>query len=303
MEPAQYVARSMRPRRSCLSVPGSSERMLAKARTLSADEIVIDLEDAVVPSQKDEARAATIAALREEGWHARSLAVRVNATGTPWFERDVRELAGAAGDGLDSLIVPKAESASGLEKVELLLESSEGGAGRSRALGLQALIETARGLVNVDEIAAASPRLEALIIGYADLAASLGRPPGVRHDPDRWSWTLEAVVVAARAAGIQAIDGPHLQIADLDGLRSAAARARELGYDGKWALHPSQLDPLLEIFSPTAEELDTARAILSALDEAEGAGGAGAAMLDGEMVDEASRKLALQVLARAPDSG
>ncbi|MDQ4049012.1 MAG: aldolase/citrate lyase family protein, partial [Actinomycetota bacterium] len=138
---------------------------------------------------------------------------------------------------------------------------------------------------------------------YADLAASLGRPPGLRHDPDRWSWALDAVVVAARAAGIQAIDGPHLQIADLDGLRVAAARSRELGYDGKWALHPSQVEPLIEIFSPSAEELEAARAILSALEAAEGTGGAGAAMLDGEMVDEASRKLALQVLARAPAEG
>ena len=276
--------------------------MLGKARTLPADEIVIDLEDAVVPSQKDEARAATVAALAEGEWQARSIAVRVNGTGTPWFESDVRELAGNAGDALDTIVLPKAESASGLEQVELLLESAESDDGRSESLGLQALIETARGLVNVNEIASSSDRLEALIIGYADLAASLGRPPGARHDPDRWAFTLDAVVVAARAAGIQAIDGPHLQIADLDGLRAAAARARELGYDGKWGLHPSQIDPLIEIFSPTAEELDSAKAIIAALEEAESEGGAGAAMLDGEMVDEASRKLALQVLARAPDS-
>ena len=277
--------------------------MLAKARTLPADEVVIDLEDAVVPTQKDDARAATVTALREDGWHARSIAVRVNGTGTPWFEPDVRELAENAGEALDTIILPKSEAASGLEQVELLLESSEAGTDRSRPLGLQALIETARGLVHVNEIAASSPRLEALIIGYADLAASLGRPPGLRHDPDRWTWALDAVVVAARAAGIQAIDGPHLQIADLDGLRAAAARSRELGYDGKWALHPSQIDPLMEIFSPSAEELEAARAILSALESAEGEGGAGAAMLDGEMVDEASRKLALQVLARAPAPG
>ena len=275
--------------------------MLEKARTLRADEVVIDLEDAVIPAQKEEARAATVTALREEGWHARSLAVRVNGMGTPWFEGDVRELAESAGDALDTIVVPKAEAATELEQLELLLDSSEANGGRSRPLGLQALIETARGLTRVNEIAASSPRMEALIIGYADLAASLGRPPGLRHDPDRWSWALDAVVVASRAAGIQAIDGPHLQIADLDGLGAAAARARELGYDGKWALHPSQVEPLIEIFSPTAEELDAAKAILSALEEAEGEGGAGAAMLDGEMVDEASRKLALQVLARAPE--
>lgn len=292
---------AMRTRRAALAVPGSSERMLEKARTLPADEIVIDLEDAVTPSQKDDARAAALAAVREGQWRARSLSVRINGSSTPWFERDVTELAEGAGDGLDALVVPKAESAEGIEQVELLLDRAEAGADRSQPLGLQALIETARGLVQVSAIAASSSRLEALIIGYADLAASLGRPPGARHDPDRWMWTLESVVTAARAAGIQAIDGPHLQIKDLDGLRAAAARARELGYDGKWALHPTQVDPLVEIFSPTPEELDTAKAILAALEEAERGGGAGAAMLDGEMVDEASRKLALHVLARAPE--
>jgi citrate lyase subunit beta/citryl-CoA lyase len=154
----------------------------------------------------------------------------------------------------------------------------------------------------VNEIAGSSPRLEALIIGYADLAASLGRPPSARHDPDRWAFTLDSVLVAARAAGIQAIDGPHLQIDDLEGLAAAASRARDLGYDGKWALHPSQLGPINEIFTPTPDALARAAAILAALEEAEGGGGAGAALLDGEMVDEASRKLALHVLARAPGS-
>lgn len=287
-----------RPRRSCLSVPGSSERMLVKARTLPADEVVIDLEDAVAPAQKDEARETTVAALRDNGWQARSIAVRVNGTDTPWFERDVRELTERAGEALGSIVVPKVESAADLEPLERMLESS---AGREEPLGVQALIETAAGLARVNEIAAAIPRLEALIIGYADLAASLGRPPSVRHDPERWGFALDTVLVAARASGIQAIDGPHLQIDDLDGLSAAAGRARELGYDGKWALHPSQIGPINDVFSPTEKELARARAILEALEQAEGGARAGAALLDGEMVDAATRKLALNVLARAPE--
>lgn len=286
-----------RPRRSCLSVPGSSERMLVKARTLDADEVVIDLEDAVAPAQKEMAREATVAALGEHGWQARSIAVRVNGTETPWFEDDVRALAGS-GEVLGSLVIPKVEAAAGLRPLDSLLGSAD--AAREGGLGVQALIETAAGLAHVNEIAASSPRLEALIIGYADLAASLGRPPSARHDPDRWVFALDAVLVAARAAGIQAIDGPHLQIDDLDGLSSAASRARDLGYDGKWALHPSQLAPINEIFTPSPDELARAEAILGALEQAEGGGGAGAALLDGEMVDEASRKLARHVLARAP---
>jgi len=272
--------------------------MLVKARTLPADEIVIDLEDAVAPAQKDEAREATAAALAEDGWQAPSIAVRVNGTETPWFERDVRELAERAGDSLGSIVVPKVESGRDLEPLDRMLEA----AGRERPLGLQALIETAAGLAHAGEIAASSPRLEALIIGYADLAASLGRPPSASHDPDRWGFALDTVLVAARASGLQAIDGPHLRIDDLDGLSAAARRARELGYDGKWALHPSQVGPINDVFSPTAEELARARAILDALEQAEGGGGAGAALLDGEMVDEATRKLALNILARAPDT-
>ncbi len=273
--------------------------MLVKARTLPADEVVIDLEDAVAPAQKEMARAATVAALSETGWQAPSVAVRVNGTTTPWFEGDVRALAEVAGGVLGSLVVPKVEAAGDLEPLEHLLEPSN--SGRERPLGAQALIETAAGLAHVTEIAASGPRLEALIIGYADLAASLGRPPSARHDPDRWAFALDAVLVAARASGIQAIDGPHLQIDDLEGLGLAASWARDLGYDGKWALHPGQIGPINEIFTPTAEELARAEDILVALEQAEGGGGAGAALLDGEMVDEASRKLALHVLARAPE--
>ncbi len=254
--------------------------MLAKAAELPADEVVIDLEDSVVPERKEEARAAALAADLGD----RSVAVRINPLSSEWGEADVAALADA---GFGSLVVPKVESADDLSAIDRLLGD--------RPVGLQALIETARGVRDVVAIAQASPRLETLITGYADLAASLGRAPGADYPGDRWHHVRETVLVAARAAGLEAIDGPHVDIADLDGLRIEAGRARALGFDGKWALHPSQIDPLNEIFSPTVEEVTHAVAVLNALADAS----AGAALLDGVMIDEASRKVAAQVVARA----
>lgn len=276
----------MRARRSCLSAPARPARKLEKAAGLRADEIVIDLEDSVPPELKLEARDAVADALRDASWAAASVSVRVNGIGTPWFEDDIRAVAGA-GARLDSVILPKAESAADVEACAALLESS------GAAAAIQALIESAGGLQVVDEIARCSPRLEALILGPADMSVSLGFP-----SPDegpRWDFVRGAVLVAARAAGIQAIDGPFLQISDLAGLEASARRAREFGFDGKWALHPAQIEPLNEIFSPSAEEIALAEGIISALDEPSADG---AVMLDGEMLDEASRKRAEQTLAR-----
>jgi citrate lyase subunit beta / citryl-CoA lyase len=278
-------------RRSCLSVPGSSPRMLAKAAGLSADEVVIDLEDSVVPERKGEARALVAETLRS--WKGPAVAVRINPLASSWGRDDVAALARLQ-DAVGSLVVPKVESRAELEEVERLLGRGPGGP------GLQALIETAAGLLRVGELAGASERLEALITGYADLAASLGRPPRSEYPGDRWHHVRETVLVAARAAGLQAIDGPHLEVADLEGLRVEAGRARALGFDGKWALHPAQVEPLNAAFSPTVDELDHARAVLEALEQA---GDRGAALLDGEMIDEASRKLATQVLARGRAAG
>jgi citrate lyase subunit beta/citryl-CoA lyase len=293
----------VRARRSCLSVPGSSSKMLDKAHGLGVDEVIIDLEDAVAPGAKDEARAAVAAALREGGWQAGTVTVRVNAAGTAWCEHDVRELAGVEGSALDCLVVPKVEGAPDLEEVERLAAESEGDGSAERPVALQALIETALGLRRLHEIAEAGERLEALIIGFADLAASLGQSGGPDYPGDRWHWVRSSVLVAARAAGLQAIDGPHLQIDDLDGLREEAGRARALGFDGKWALHPAQVDPLNEIFGATQEEFDHATAVLEALERGEEEAGSGAVMLDGEMIDEASRKLAAQVVARGEAAG
>jgi citrate lyase subunit beta / citryl-CoA lyase len=266
--------------------------MLAKAATLSADEIVIDLEDAVAADAKDEARAALVDVLAGRALAGRAIAVRVNGLDTPWCERDVSAIA-ACPEAAASLVIPKVESPRDVERAEGLIQEA-GGA----RLGLQVLLETAAGLQRAGEIAAASPLVEAVIIGYADLRASLGRPPAPGEAPAAWVWAQETVLVAARAAGVQAIDGPYLEIRDEAGLRAWAAHVRALGYDGKWAIHPAQLDVLNDIFAPTPEELSRANAIVEALDEAERAGRAGAAEVDGEMVDAAHLKLARQILAR-----
>lgn len=271
--------------------------MLGKARELAADEVVIDLEDAVAPEAKDEARMAAAAAMAED-WGGRAVAVRVNAVGSDWWRRDVAEL-GAAGGALGSLVVPKCEDPGDLASVAALLDDAGPAAA---AVGIQALIETAAGLVAIRELSTASPRLEGLIVGYADLAASLGRPAVADYPEDRWHWVRETVLVHARAAGLAAIDGPYLSIKDAEGLRESALGARALGYDGKWAIHPAQLESLNEIFSPTPDEVEHARAVVDALAGAED-DGAGAVKLDGEMIDEASRKQAARIIACAQASG
>jgi citrate lyase subunit beta/citryl-CoA lyase len=280
-------------RRSCLSVPASSERKLEKAPTVGADEIVIDLEDAVAPDAKDAARAAAVAALRT--WPGGTVSVRVNAPRSAWCHLDVAALAGLPA----SIVVPKVESAGDLAFVDRLLDGCEAAAGGARAVRVQALIETAAGLAQVSEIAGASERLDALILGYADLAASLGRSAAATSDLDAWRPAQETVLVAARAHGLQAIDGPYLGIAVDDAFTAAASRVRDLGFDGKWAIHPSQVAALNELFTPSDEEVTRARAVVEALDRAERESGQGAVALDGEMLDEAVRVAALRVLARA----
>jgi citrate lyase subunit beta/citryl-CoA lyase len=284
----------MRARRSALSVPGSSEKMLAKAPGVPADEIVIDLEDAVAGSAKDDARQLTGRMLRKGLDAPGAVAVRVNALDSGWCHRDVLELVEQAGPAIDSFVLPKVERADDVRWLDRLL----GMLGeRASGIRLQVLVETAGGLARAGEIATASPRLEAVILGYADLAASLGRV--VRDEPERWLHAQEVVLVAARASGVQAIDGPFLVIRDEQGLRIHAEHARALGFDGKWAIHPAQVPVLNELFTPAADELERAEAIVAALE----GGGPGAVEVDGEMVDEASRKLALQVLTRGEAAG
>ncbi len=241
-------------RRSCLSVPGGSARMIAKAAGLNVDEIVIDLEDSVVVSAKAEARELVVEALASDALAGRNIAVRVNGIGTPWFEDDVVELTAAACPPR-SIVVPKVERMDDLALLDVLLDGAVDVVGADASPRLQALIETALGLVNAAEIAAASTRLDALIIGYADLAVSLGRPAAMGQDIGAWRWAQEQVLVAARAHGLQAIDGPYLSTAVDAAFRASVDQARGAGYDGKWAIHPAQVEMLNAAFSPTAEEL------------------------------------------------
>ena len=271
--------------------------MLAKASGLPTDEVVIDLEDAVATSAKDAARADVVDALAAGRLGGRMVAVRVNGLDTPWCHRDIVALAdGPAAGAVTSLVIPKVQAPEDVVWVARLLDVIGAGA---QAIRLQALIETAAGLRRAGDIAQADPRLESLILGYADLRASLGRPRRAEELPDSWSYAQETVLVSARAAGLQAIDGPHLLVGDAAGLQAWAAHVRALGYDGKWAIHPSQLATVNATFSPTAEEVERARAIVAVLAEAEADAGRGAVMLDGEMIDEALRKQALQVVERA----
>ncbi|HWC28089.1 MAG TPA: CoA ester lyase [Solirubrobacteraceae bacterium] len=287
-------------RRSCLSVPGSSASMLAKAPQRGADEIVVDLEDAVAAAAKDEARATVVAALSETRYEGVPTSVRVNAPRTPWCHADLIAIASLA-PGPASVVVPKVESAGDLAFVERLLDGVEAAAGTGAApLRVQALIETAAGVARLDEIAGASPRLDALILGYADLSASLGRTAGARAELDGWRAIQDAVLVAARSHDLAAIDGPYLGIAVDDGFTAAARRAREMGFDGKWAIHPAQVAALNALFTPSDEEIEHAHAVIGALEDAERQGGAGAVALDGQMLDEAVRVAALRALARAP---
>jgi len=281
-------------RRSCLSVPGSAPDKLAKAAARGADEVVIDLEDAVAPAAKEAARAAVVAALGGLDWGGASLAVRVNGRETPWCEEDLAALAPAPGP-LRSIVLPKVEAA---EDVAFAAQLLDAGGGASALPRLQALIETAAGVARAQEIAAASPRLEALIVGYADLAASLGRTAAGAADVALWDPIRELVLLAARAHGLQAIDGPYLGLQPDTAFAAAAQRACDQGYDGKWAIHPAQVAPLNELFTPGEAEVAHARAVIDALAAAEREGGQGAVELDGQMLDEPVRLAALRVLAR-----
>jgi citrate lyase subunit beta / citryl-CoA lyase len=299
----------MRARRSCLSVPGSSPKMLSKAAGLPADEVFFDLEDSVAPLAKEEARGNVIQALKEGDWAGKTVVLRINGVYTKWAYRDVIEIVENAGQFLDCIMIPKVEYVSDVVFVDKLLTMIEETNGLERKLGLEVQIETATGLRNIYDIAHASERMETLIFGPADMSASLGLPtvtaglPMPGYPGDHWHWVLETILVAARDAGLQAIDGPYLLIKDLDGYREAATKAKALGYDGKWALHPGQIDVLNEVFTPTQDEFDKATAMLQAYEHATGVELKGAVMFGNEMIDEASRKMATQFAARGRAAG
>ncbi len=301
--------RVTRPRRSCLSVPGSSPKMLAKAPGLPADEVFMDLEDSVAPGAKEEARGNIIQALKEGGWTGKTRVVRINGVYTKWCYRDVIEIVENAWQFLDCLMIPKVEYPSDVQFVSTLLDQIEETLGIDRRIGLEVQIETAAGLTDIDAIANASDRMENLIFGPADMSASLGLPtltaglPMPGYPGDHWHHVLMTILIAARNAGLQAIDGPFLVIKDLDMFREMALRARALGYDGKWALHPGQVEVLNEVFTPTQEEYDKAETILEAYAHATDVELRGAVMFGTEMIDEASRKMAEQLAMRGRAAG
>jgi citrate lyase subunit beta/citryl-CoA lyase len=301
--------RVIRPRRSCLSVPGSSPKMLSKAPGLPADEVFMDLEDSVAPLAKEEARGNVVQALKEGDWGDKTVVVRVNGVYTKWCAGDIQEVVGNAGEFIDCLMIPKVEHPSDVSFVDNLLRMIEETTGQEKRIGLEVQIETATGLRNIHDIAAESERTETLIFGPADMSASLGLPTvtaGMRmpgYPGDHWHHVLSTILIAARHAGVQAIDGPYLLIKDLDGFRDMALRARALGYDGKWALHPGQIDVLNEVFTPSQDEYDKAEAMLEAYRHATEVERKGAVMFGNEMIDEASRKMAEQVAARGKAAG
>lgn len=312
------VDRPARLHRSELAVPGIQPRFFAKAAASLADIVFLDLEDAVAPAAKETARGMVIQALNQVEWGPRTMAVRVNALGTPWALRDIVDVARAC-KRLDLILLPKAESAFDVRHVEALLAAVEMETGRVTPIGIEVLLETARGIVCADEIAAASPRLEAMIFGVGDYSSDLrtpdtvfGRPnagyavltdadaAGTRHLHwnDQWHYALARVVNACRANGLRPIDGPYTDYRDPDGFAASAARARSLGFEGKWAIHPSQLDAANAAFSPPEEQVSWARQVLAALDAAASDGG-GAVGIGGVLVDLAHARRAREIMTRA----
>ncbi len=289
-----------RLRRSVLSVPGSSDKMIGKAMGLPADEVMLDLEDGVAVEEKETARLRIIRALRDCDWGARVRACRINGLDTPFSYRDIIDVVEQAGEGIDVIVIPKVEKAADVQFVDLLLSQIESRLGLDRSIGLEASIETALGMLNVKEIAFASPRLETLVFGIADYGASLTMPSsGIsghgdaeEHYPGhRWHFPMSRVAMAAKAAGLAAIDAPYGDFKDQAGLEKFCQMAVSLGYDGKWAIHPAQLDTINMAFSPSGEDIARARRILRAYEQARGSG-AGATAVDGKMVDGASIRLA-----------
>jgi len=300
-----------RPRRTVLSVPASSERFLAKARDLAADEVMLDLEDSVAPAAKDDARRLAVQALAaKEDWDGRLVAVRINGATTPWAYQDVLAVVTGAPGTVDALVVPKVSSPAAIIWLDVLLGQAEQAAGLPAGkIRIEAQIEDAAGLAAVDTIAAASPRLVSLVFGPADFMASIGmrsltvggRPEGYAFDAHHYA--LMRILVAAKANGLQAIDGPYARIQDTDGLRQAALSVAALGYDGKWVLHPAQVPVVNEVFTPPVDDFWRALRILDAYERATSIEQRGAVMLGEEMIDEASRKMALMLVAKGEAAG
>ncbi|HAM91430.1 MAG: CoA ester lyase [Marinovum sp.] len=294
--------------RSELAIPGSQPQMFEKAAKLDVDVIFLDLEDAVAPNEKEQARKNIIKALNEIDWGNKSMSVRINGLDTHYMYRDVVDVVEQAGERLDLIMIPKVGTAADVYAVDMMVTQIEAAKGYKKRIGFEHIIETALGMQNVSEIAAASPRNESLHFGVADYAAStrarttiiggVNEDYSVLTDPakdgsrevhwgDMWHYALARMVVAARANGLRPIDGPFGDFSDPDGYRAAAKRAAVLGCEGKWAIHPSQAALANEVMSPSDSEVDRAERILKAMADAEKTG-KGAVSLDGRLIDYAS---------------
>jgi malyl-CoA/(S)-citramalyl-CoA lyase len=305
--------------RSELAVPGSNPKLFPKAAQSAADVVFLDLEDAVAPDDKPQARKNIIKGLNEIDWGDTTLSVRINGLDTHYMYRDVVDVIEQGGDRLDLIMIPKVGTAADVYAVDMLVTQIEDAMGRKKRIGFELIIETALGMANIDEIAAASPRNESLHFGVADYAAStkarttsIGGPNplygvltdaeegGARdyHWGDMWHYAIARVVVAARANGLRPIDGPFGDFSDPEGFRAQANRAAVLGCEGKWAIHPSQIDLANEVNSPSKAEVDKAKRILQAMKQAQKEG-KGAVSLDGRLIDIASIKQAEVMVTKA----
>ena len=302
----QFAPVTTRIQRSELAVPGSNPAMFEKALKSDADYIFLDCEDAVAPQDKERARENIISALNDIDWHGsgKTMSVRINGLDTHYMYRDVVDIVERAGANLDTILIPKVGVAADVYMVDCLLTQIETVKNFNNTIGLEALIETALGMANVESIAQSSRRLEALHFGVADFAASCRARTvnigGLNPDypGDQWHAALSRMLIACRAYGLRAIDGPFGDFNDPDGYREAARRAAAMGYEGKWAIHPSQIALANEIMSPPAAEVERARRILKALEEA-AEQGRGAAQLDGRMIDAASARMAANLVRQA----
>jgi malyl-CoA/(S)-citramalyl-CoA lyase len=315
------IVEQCRPRlnRSELAVPGSAPQMFEKAATSKADVVFLDLEDAVAPDQKEQARKNVIQAINEIDWGTKTLSVRINGLDTQYMYRDVVDVLEQGGDRLDVIMIPKVGTPEDVYAVDMLVTQIEAAKKREKRLGFELIIETALGMANVHAIAKSSKRLESLHFGVADYAASTrarttgiggvnpdyavltdksGDDPREVHWGDPWHYAISRMVVAARANGLRPLDGPFGDFADPDGFRAAARRAAVLGCEGKWAIHPSQIELANEVFTPPAKEVDRARRILVAMEQA-AKEGKGAVSLDGRLIDIASIRQAEALVTTA----
>ena len=292
-----------RPRRCQLSVPGSSEKMMTKAAGLEIDHVFLDLEDAVAPNAKPAARGMVVDAINSLDWRPRTVCVRINDVETEWCHDDIIQVVSGAGAKLDTIMLTKAKSATDVMFVHLMLDQLEQKLKLPNRIGIECLIEEVEGMMNVDEIAACSDRLECLVFGMGDYSASqemqistVGATGG--YPPDLWHYPRYKMTIACRAHGIDPVDGPYANFRNPDGYLKEAQRAHILGMDGKWAIHPAQVELANRVFTPDAEALASARAQKAAYDEAL-AQGLGAINVDGVMIDAASIRIVQSLIDRA----